>query len=275
MITGNRPEKVSNNSRIPVRKILRRDNKGQLSISLPAIAVYNHRSIWKKISNFATEFNNMGIGVSLLSEIWEKKGKGKHQYKLQELLELKGIKCLSTPRLNKIGGGTAITVNNEKYIIKEIKFDNPNKLEVTTALLKPREISQGDFSIIAFAVYCPPKSKKKTKLVDFITTAYHQSKLKYPEAYFLLGGDINDLDVKRFLSISSMFQQLVTLPTRNNKILSVIVTDLHPYYTTPIILPPVQPDIPGVGSPSDHSTPFCTPKTDWNKSDSKSYKLTS
>ena len=39
-------------NRIPIRKTLRRDNRGELSLYLPNIAVYNHRSFWKKQKNF-------------------------------------------------------------------------------------------------------------------------------------------------------------------------------------------------------------------------------
>ena len=69
-----------------------------------------------------------------------------------------------------------------------------------------------------------------------------------------------------------MFQQIVTKPTRGNKILSVIVTDLHEYYSEPEILPPVKPDVIGNGVPSDHSTPFSEPIRDWSKSGRKKYR---
>ena len=91
VITGFRPPQVTCANRIPARKTIRRDNRGQLSLVLPSLAVYNHRSIWKKIKNFALEFKEMETGVAFHSEIWEKKGKRKHQYKLEELLEIRGI----------------------------------------------------------------------------------------------------------------------------------------------------------------------------------------
>ena len=41
-----------------------------------------------------------------------------------------------------------------------------------------------------------------------------------------------------------------------SKVLSVIVTDLGDYFQEPIILPPLQPDVLGIGKPSDHSVPL-------------------
>ena len=58
---------------------------------------------------------------------------------------------------------------------------------------------------------------------------------KYPSAYFLLGGDINDLNVNLLLNILSKFSQIVPRLTRGSKTLSVIVTDLSEYYQNPEI----------------------------------------
>ena len=44
--------------------------------------------------------------------------------------------------------------------------------------------------------------------------------------------------------------------------MSVIVTDLWEYYQEPIILPPLLPDVAGVGNPSDHNVPFAKRYTD-------------
>jgi hypothetical protein len=94
-------------------------------------------------------------------------------------------------------------------------------------------------------------------MVDFIAETYNKLKTKYPSAYFVLGGDINCLKTDLLLSISPAFRQIVLKPTRKDKVLSVIITDLHRYYQEPIILPPLKPDKLGIGKPSDHSVPVC------------------
>ena len=50
-------------------------------------------------------------------------------------------------------------------------------------------------------------------------------------------------------------KQIVTQNTHKNKILDVIVTNMHALYGVPEIAPPVPPDDPACGVPSDHSTP--------------------
>ena len=58
VIVGNRPppKLTKPNQRLTARKTIRRDNRGELSLYLPNMAVYNHRSIWKKLKNFCLEF---------------------------------------------------------------------------------------------------------------------------------------------------------------------------------------------------------------------------
>ena len=60
-------------------------------------------------------------------------------------------------------------------------------------------------------------------------------------------------------------KQLVKKPTRKNKILSVLITDLHRYYHEPTIISPIEPDEAGKGKPSDHSTPIAYPYLDTSK----------
>ena len=97
-------------------------------------------------------------------------------------------------------------------------------------------------------------------LIDFITESYHILKSRYPMAYFLGGGDINGLNWKELVTISSSFRQCVTKPTRKNKVLSIIITDLHPFYEEVKVIPPLEPDVKGIGKPSDHKTAVLTTK---------------
>ena len=273
VITGNRPEGRKTEPRQPVLRRIRRKNCGELALYLPTVAVYNHRSIWKKIRNFSTEFRELKMGIALHSEVWEKKEKKAHMRKIDELFHMDGISYISTPHPGRRGGGSAITCDDENYFIKEIKVENPSNLELTFAILRPKSESSPTFSIILCALYSPPRSRKKSKLIDHITQTYHWLKLKYPSAFFLMGGDINCLDVSQLLSISGAFKQIVNRPTRQSKILSIIITDLHSYYQEPFIIQPLQPDVPGCGKPSDHSVPVAIPYTDTSRPRKTDFEL--
>ena len=274
VIVGHRPDVKPQRKRMPIRKTLRRDNRGELSLYLPNMAVYNHRSIWKKLKNFCIEFHELSMGIAFHSEVWEKKESKKHKFKIEEMLEIEGICYISTARPNRRGGGCAITCDNALYHMKEIKIDNPDNLEVTFAILRPKNVNSPQFVIILCAVYSPPRSRKKSKLIDFISNTYHHLKsTKYPSASFALGGDINDLRVELLLNISPMFKQTVNQATRGKKILSVIVTDLWNFYQNPEILPALQPDVMGIGKPSDHNVPFAKTYTDRRMMRKKNYSL--
>ena len=50
--------------------------------------------------------------------------------------------------------------------------------------------------------------------------------------------------------------------TRKLEILDIFITNMSKCYNVPTILPPVQPDDPTKGVPSDHHVPLCVPHTD-------------
>ena len=55
--------------------------------------------------------------------MWGKSEKKKHKFKLEELLEMRGIKYISTPRPGaQRGGGAAIAVRLEKFNISKLNI---------------------------------------------------------------------------------------------------------------------------------------------------------
>ena len=69
------------------------------------------------------------------------------------------------------------------------------------------------------------------------------------------------MKISALLSIDPSLRQTVTQPTRGKNILDVIVTNLARYYQEPVIVPPLVPDKPGHGVPSDHSGVCAVPIT--------------
>ena len=49
--------------------------------------------------------------------------------------------------------------------------------------------------------------------------------------------------------------------------------NLSSYYNTPYIAPPICPDDPTRGKPSDHSVPVCTPHTDRYNPPHRNYRI--
>ena len=95
-------------------------------------------------------------------------------------------------------------------------------------------------------------SRKKSSLIEHLTTTVNKLKIVHPNANFIIAGDKNDLNENKILSICPSFKQLVLQPTRKKKILTIVVSDLHTLYQEPRIVPPVPVDQGASGSPSDH-----------------------
>ena len=63
------------------------------------------RSLSPKINNFKIEMIEREINIALLSEIWEKDACKKQKYEFQKMLQVEGLKYISTPRKGKRVGG--------------------------------------------------------------------------------------------------------------------------------------------------------------------------
>ena len=123
-----------------IKRIIR-DNKHLEALNLPTFTVYNMRSIWSKLDSLAEDMHERSVDISILSEVWEKKENLKHKSKIEELLEMKGISYISTPRPGlKRGGGSAIAACPKKFSLVKLHVEIPRSLEVVWGLLRPRQI---------------------------------------------------------------------------------------------------------------------------------------
>ena len=118
--------------------MIHRDNRFVHSLDLPTFTVYNMRSIWSKINNLAEDIEDRNVDISFLSEVWEKKESKRHQQGIENLLEMKGISYISTPRPGtKRGGETAVAANPGKFFLSKLNIEIPKPIEVVWGLLRP------------------------------------------------------------------------------------------------------------------------------------------
>ena len=134
-------ETTNDRSRLPpVRIHLKSNGRTTIGGNLPTFSVCNMRSLMPKIDNFANDVIERDIDLSFLGEVWEKVDDKSHLNKIEKLLEIKGIKYISTPRRTlKRCGGAALAVNLEKFNLEKIDITVPRKLEVCWGLLRPKE----------------------------------------------------------------------------------------------------------------------------------------
>ena len=103
--------------------------------------------------------------------------------------------------------------------------------------------------------YCPPTTTKKTKedLINHIIETWHKLKMQFPSAGVILAGDANHLQWDKIVKHDKSLKQIVKDPTRGDKILDVVITDLWRYYQRPTIISAVPVDDGKKGVKSDHS----------------------
>ena len=136
-----RPPKHDLPHRTTVLKTIRRNNKVLNAAVLPKVACYNMRSLIPKVGMLATDMIDRMCSLALLTEVWEKANSKKHQHKIEELYEMKGLRYISTPRSGqKRGGGAAIVVDIENFSIMKLPVHIPKNLEIVWGLLKPKFI---------------------------------------------------------------------------------------------------------------------------------------
>ena len=256
---------------------VRSQDKITTALQLPKVAAYNLRSLFPKAGNLSTDILERSIDVSFCSEIWEQVDNKVHQFEIEKLLELKGLKYLSTPRKpNSKGvsyGGAALIVNLRKFRVEKIPVIIPQNLEVIWALLKPKNQTAKFKCIIICSFYSPPNKQRNSKMADHLVSTLQMLAAKYPESGIIIGGDKNHMNISPVLSCGLRLKQCNDKATRQGKFLDVIIMNLYPYYNSPTLAPPILPDNPDKGKPSDHWVPVYTPHTDRYKPPSRTYKI--
>ena len=210
-LSGLRPPKVIIERPPQSRKTIRRDNKLVHALALPRISNFNMRALFSKTLNLANDMKERESDLVFLTEVWEKQENKKHQFKLEEMLEIHGIKYISTPRPGaQRGGGAAIAVRLEKFTILKLNIALPKSVEVVWGLLKPKTVSGKFSTIIVCCFYSPPRSRKNSILIDHITATLQSLFNIHTNPGVIISGDRNDIDIPT-LSPPDRLVQLQTL----------------------------------------------------------------
>ena len=265
---GYRPANAIYERPLSTLKTIRRDNRKVEALTLPRIVNYNMRSFFPKCANFAQDVHERESDAIFLTEVWDKQENKKHQNKIEELLEMQGIKYISTPRPGaQRGGGAGIAVRLDRFNVSKLNISIPKSLEVVWGLLRPKDITGKITTIIVCCFYSPPRSRKNNQLIDHITVNLQTLLNIHNNAGIIISGDRNDMDISALLSIDPSLRQTVLRGTRGLKVLDVIVTNLSRYSNEPVIIPPVMPDRLGHGVQSDHCGVSASPSTNMNESE--------
>ena len=98
---GHRLAPLPGEQRTPVRRTVQRSNKLVNALSAPRISLYNVRSAWSKWDSIAEDIIMRATDIIILTEVWQKTKNKKHQKLIKSMLEMKGIKYVSTSVFRK------------------------------------------------------------------------------------------------------------------------------------------------------------------------------
>ena len=245
-------------------KTVQRDEGLVAALSLPTLSLYNMRSVWAKLDNLADDITMRETDICFLTEVWQKQENKKHNYSIEKMLEMKGIFYISTPRPGaRRGGGVAMAFPKTRFQVTKLNIEIPKPLKCMFALVKPINQTGKSRRFIAICFYSPPKSKQNAKLIDLISVEICRLRIQHPGCGVLICGDRNDMRVEQLLAGDPALRQIVSQPTNKNqdKVLDVVLTDMHTGYQEPTILPPIMVDRGKEGVPSDHMGVEVRPRT--------------
>ena len=122
--------------------------------------------------------------------------------------------------------------------------------------IRPEWLPRAISNIVICAVYYPGRNSvhapPQEDLVSHLTESIHNFQNQYEKPLFMLMGDFNDLNITDLCESCSL-KQVVNVPTRNNAILDLIMTNCdNEWYNEPISLPKI--------GKSDHSCVLYVPK---------------
>ncbi len=157
---------------------------------------------------------------------------------------------MSRRRENNPGGGVAILVDTQ-YEIFDPCLTPPTGVEAVWSIIKIKNKNRVN-RIAVCSLYVSPRSRKKAETCEFLTSSIHMLKSKYDNLKFIIGGDINSLDIKPILDSAPSMKQVVDKPTHGNRILDILITDLFQEFYPPVIKEPLECDEDIPGQPSDH-----------------------
>ena len=213
----------------------------------------NSRSLSPKVLSLVAYFEELELGLALITESWLADGSRldqdiaelEHGTDMSVLYKNRPLKPNSRRRTS---GGVALVYNKIKCQFKEVRLKN-NRFEMICA----RELLM-DWTekSLLLDLYMEPRMKVgtveeiKSLLMDFIL----QEKAASNDPVFLIGGDMNKKDIVGAFDNYVDIIEVDHGPTRNGEKLDKTYTNFAADITTSKIYPPLQTEL---GLPSDHS----------------------
>ena len=212
----------------------------ELPASLPLVMLTNARSLYNKVDNFKKWLLEVFPDCAVISESWEGESR---RLSLQDLLAGTPYKVHSYRRpRGRSGGGCAVIFNEARFKVEKINVNVEAGLEVIWVIMTPKILDhklQRIKRICVGSVYIAPRSVLKSETISHIIQTIHYVRSIYDnQVSFLIAGDINRTDYTDIIDSYGALKQCVTVGTRKQATLEVILSDLINLYHPPTTKPP-------------------------------------
>ena len=228
----------------PKRNIDARKNTLQF---VPSIAVSNVMSLAPKIDELRIFLNTHEFDLCCITETWLKDSID------DSVVDISGYNIIRKDRTHKLHGGVALYVKDsiQFSILRDYEFPDPEGPEVLWAKITPNRLPRGYSCLIIGTVYHPPPPAKDEPLLDYMMDSLSRIESDIPGAGIILAGDWNRANVSPVIKHFRL-TQVVHFPTRGDRTLDKVLTNLTEHYEKPSPFPPF-----GL---SDHCTVGLFPK---------------
>ena len=177
----------------------------------------NIRSIVSKTDELTYYLSSNNISVAALTETWLK------DTMATEFFEIDGYSMIRNDRNGRRGGGVAVYIKNSLSYKHWSQLEEEDQ-ETLWITLRPRLMPQTFSCMLVGIIYHPPNANN-WKLSNHISNAIDRVLQHHPDAGLLLMGDFNSFKAS-YITSSYNLKQIVTHPTRKNKILDKIYTNM-------------------------------------------------
>ena len=189
-------------------------------------------SLAPKIDEIAHAITTMDAELALFSETWLSSAVP------DEPININGYQILRRDRVGWQHGGVCLYVKSSINCSVLADYYHPDH-EVLWADLRPRRLPRGFSNIIMGVIYQYPDADDAA-MKDYLISSLVSLEATYPNCAFILAGDFNRTFLPMIQSALKSFnlKPTVKFPTRGDKTLDQIFTNLDDYFSVPTRLPP-------------------------------------
>ena len=225
----------------------------------------NARSLYNQIKKFIKWLLEVFPDCAIVSETFEYEGRRKT---LEDLLASTPYSVHSYKRQGRTGGGCAVIYNETRFKVEKVTVNVEEGIESVWVIMTPKILDdklQRVKRVCVSSVYIAPRSEMKSQTMSHLIQTIHYIRSRYDnQVNFCIGGDVNRTDYSDVIDAYGALKQCVTVGTRKQATLEIMLSDLMTLYHPPTTLAPLQVDENKNGADSDHYIVIFAPKSNNN-----------